>query len=69
MRRRRKERASHRKRISGRAKEGKKVKRMGENRGEEKWRQNICEGENGPFVLSTDGKMKSEGEIEGEKEI
>lgn len=30
-----------------------------------------CEGwKNGPFVLSTvDGKMKSEGEIEGEKEI
>lgn len=30
----------------------------------------ICEGEiNGPFVLSTDGKMKSEAVIEGEKEI
>lgn len=31
----------------------------------------ICEGwKNGPFVLSTgDGKMKSEGEIEGEKKI
>lgn len=67
-------------RISGRAKEGKKAKRTGENRrmkdrGKKKngRRDRFVRGGNKkkwPFVLSTvDGKMKSEGEIEGEKEI
>lgn len=46
------------------------MKRMGENRGKKKnGDRTFVRGKNGPFVLSTDGKMKSEGEIEGEKEI